>query len=234
MNSNCMRAAVALFTAAFLCAPGMASERPAPNPADVRDILTVNQFHQAGIDKLSSDELAALNAWLGSSLNKLAPSSNPAAKALDVRDLMSVNEFRQTGLDKLTPDELAALNASLGAAMTKPAATPIPAAVATAPVALTRAAPAATTAAFGKEMLAPLPQDAAVPDMLTARISGLFLGWRGETVFKLDNGQVWQQAEPGMFDTRMQNPEITIKKLRFGYLLTFPGRSETLLIRRLH
>lgn len=234
MNPNCMRAAAALFTAVSLCTTCVARETTPPNPADVRDVLTVNQFHQAGIDKLSPNELAALNAWFSSSLDKRAPSPSPATKALDVRDLMSMNQFHQAGLDKLTPDELAALNASLGSSMTKPAAAPIPAAVATAPLALTRAAPAAATAAFGKEMLAPPPQDAAVPDMLTTHISGLFLGWRGETVFKFDNGQVWQQAEPGMFDTRMQNPEVVIKKLRFGYLLTFPGRSETIFIRRLH
>jgi hypothetical protein len=143
---------------------------------------------------------------------------------------MSVNQFHQAGLDKLTPDELAALNASLGAGLSK-SVTPVAAApVAAAPAAVTQPAP--SSASFGKEMLA--PQDTASPEMITTRISGLFLGWRGDTVIKFDNGQVWQQSEPGIFDTRMQNPEVVIKKLRFGYLLTLPGRSETVFIRRVH
>jgi len=31
----------------------------------------------------------------------------------------------------------------------------------------------------------------------------------------------------------MQNPEVVIKKLHFGYLLTLPGRGETVFVVRL-
>jgi hypothetical protein len=232
MNLKRIRAAAVLFSVASMHVPAMASDMTTAKPVDVLDMLTVNQFHQAGIDKLTPDELAAFNAWFNASLNKPASSAGSASPGVDVRDLISMSQFHQAGLDKLTPDELAALNASLGASITKPAAVPVAAPAAAAPVVVTRAAPAPTTAAFGKEMLA--PQDATGPGMLSTHISGLFLGWRGDTVFKFDNGQVWQQSEPGIFDTRMQNPEVVIKKLRFGYLLTIPGRSETLFIRRLH
>jgi hypothetical protein len=36
-------------------------------------------------------------------------------------------------------------------------------------------------------------------DRVTAIVLGRFDGWSGNTVFKLDNGQVWRQARPGTY-----------------------------------
>ncbi len=53
-------------------------------------------------------------------------------------------------------------------------------------------------------------------------IAGNFTGWRGRTVFKLDNGQEWQQAESGMFDGgNVANPAVRIKPMLLGSWLMY-------------
>jgi hypothetical protein len=161
----------------------------------------------------------------------LAGAAMAADKTLDVRDLMTATQFHQTGLDKLTPDELAAFNAWLAAYGHAPAAqaTPVPAAVAT-----TTPVPAAATgtqARFGQEMLT--PEQRGEPKVIETRIPGSFTGWSGNTVFTLENGQVWQQSAPGEFETHLQDPKVVIKKLGFGYLLTIPGQGATVFVKRI-
>lgn len=156
----------------------------------------------------------------------------PAAdKPLDVRDLMTATQFHQTGLDKLTPDELAAFNAWLAAYGRTPTASPPVAAV---PAPSTITPPAATTKAeanFGQEMLT--PEQRGEPMVIETRIPGSFTGWSGNTVFTLENGQVWQQSGPGEFETHLDDPKVVIKKLSFGYLLTIPGQGATVFIKRI-
>lgn len=147
-------------------------------------------------------------------------------KSVDIRDLMSVTQFHQTGLDKLSPQELSALNTWLnqyltdtGAAKrnTNPVMSPAPAASTTA------------VAAFGKEQI---PQETA--QKIESRVDGVLTGWTGTTEFKLENGQVWKQAGPGFEpNINLDHPQVVIKKLAFGYLLTLPGRSENVFVRRI-
>lgn len=175
---------IGLLMMVFCGGVAFAADAPAPKPVDVRDLMSVSQFHQAGLDKLSPDELQALNAWL----DKYAHPVNPAVQS---------------------PTPAAAL-------------TPVP-------------APAAATGAvaFGGEML-PQPKSADVPDVLKTRILGEFDGWTGDTIFKLENGQVWVQAAPGTYETHLENPQITIKKMLVGYLLTIPGQGGTVFVKRIH
>ncbi|MGE5626031.1 MAG: hypothetical protein ACM3ZT_10840 [Bacillota bacterium] len=151
-----------------------------------------------------------------------------ADKPVDVRDLMTANQFHQLGLDKLTPEELAAFNAWLAGygRLSAPAATPAP---------VTKAAPAAATradAGFGQEMLSAAARGE--PDRIETRILGTFTGWNGSTVFKFENGQTWVQAGQGDLDTHLENPQVVIKKLGFGYLLTIPGQGATVFIKRVN
>jgi hypothetical protein len=68
---------------ALLCAlPALAAAQPAPQPSDQRPIeqrMTPEQFRAAGLDKLSPEELAALNAWLRGTLQ--AETTRAAAEA---------------------------------------------------------------------------------------------------------------------------------------------------------
>ncbi|MDE2345726.1 MAG: hypothetical protein KGL13_04585, partial [Gammaproteobacteria bacterium] len=71
------------------------------------------------------------------------------------------------------------------------------------------------------------------PSRIESHIAGHFTGWTGNTVFKLENGQIWKQAATGYFtNIDLDNPEVVIKKLTFGYLLTLPGHGETVFVRR--
>lgn len=51
------------------------------------------------------------------------------------------------------------------------------------------------------------------------RISGTFSGWRGKTLFRLDNGQIWVQRQRGYYRTSMENPEITITRNALGFFV---------------
>lgn len=165
-----------------------------------------------------------------------------ADKPVDVRDLMTATQFHTTGLDKLTPQELAAFNAWLAAygqastpAATPAAAAPVPVPAAApavaAPLATTSAAPAASSVSnFGKEMLS--GELRGEPKRIESQIVGSFSGWHGNTLFKLANGQVWQQTDSSSYDSNLQNPQVVIKRLGFGYLLTLTGHGATVFVKR--
>lgn len=128
-----------------------------------------------------------------------------------------------------------------------PAATPspeaAPAAVATeAPApqpeqtseATPQPAPARTSAAdeFGIERTDERP--GADVDKITSRYKGDFTGWSGDTVFELENGQVWKQIQSGRMSWRATNPMITIERGFMGsYRLSVEGVNRTVRVKRL-
>lgn len=205
---------------------GAAVALAADKTTDVRDLMTANQYRNAGLDKLTSAQLDALNADI-MNISVLAAASKPA----DLENILTARQYRDAGLDGLTPEQIAALNGWLTGYLRSesPAAaapaTPAPVAAAPAP------APAATTgtAAFGATMLKSTVDE---PGSIHTTIQGRFTGWSGSTLFKLANGQVWQQSGPGDYSTQMQDPEVVIKKLHFGYLLTLPGHGQTVFVSR--
>lgn len=49
-------------------------------------------------------------------------------------------------------------------------------------------------------------------DNIHSAIVGEFKGWQGRNIFKLENGQIWKQAESSSFYIpKRNNPDITIK-----------------------
>jgi hypothetical protein len=51
---------------------------------------------------------------------------------------------------------------------------------------------------------------------ILSRIAGKFSGWDGATQFKLENGQVWRQTEPGVYYVKpVDSPAVLIEKV-FG------------------
>ena len=72
------------------------------------------------------------------------------------------------------------------------------------------------------------------PNRIESRILGCFNGWNGHTVFRLENGQAWQQADSSTYEVTLQDPQVVIKRLGFGYLLTLPGHSGTVFVKRIH
>jgi hypothetical protein len=155
----------------------------------------------------------------------------PAPKTMDIRDLMNVTQFDKAGLNKLTPEEIKALNAWLNQYLNACTATPVKATASRNAASLPVAA--SSTAGFGADSMTP-KESPLEPARMETRIAGLFTGWTGDTVFKLENGQIWKQAATGYFtNVELDHPEVVIKKLSFGYLLTLPGHGETVFVRRI-
>ncbi len=64
-------------------------------------------------------------------------------------------------------------------------------------------------------------------------ISGEFTGWEGETIFKLDNGQIWQQAEFDYTYDYEYRPDVTIYQTSSGCRLKVEDVEETIIVRRI-
>lgn len=54
---------------------------------------------------------------------------------------------------------------------------------------------------------------------LVSAIDGNFEGWSGSTIFRLKNGQIWQQRLSGKWKYNKQSPGVRIKKNFFGYFV---------------
>jgi hypothetical protein len=116
-----------------------------------------------------------------------------------LEERMSQAEFRAAGLDKLSPQELQQLNTWLqshgGSGATQ------------------------YVTSSGTPLFYPKASDRETVD---AHVEGTFAGWRGKTVFKLDNGQEWQQAESGSYDSgKMASPTVHIKPMLLGSWLMY-------------
>ncbi len=95
-----------------------------------------------------------------------------------------------------------------------------------------KAAPA-TTPDLGSEQL-----EKAAVEKLEARLVGDFTGWSGNTVFRLDNGQVWQQRKNYITNYRPRDPipapRVTITKGWFGgYDLRVEGVKRSVQVKRI-
>lgn len=64
-------------------------------------------------------------------------------------------------------------------------------------------------------------------------IVGEFNGWDGETIFKLDNGQIWEQAEYDYMYSYSYRPDVTIYETRAGCRMKVEDEEETILVRRI-
>lgn len=57
-------------------------------------------------------------------------------------------------------------------------------------------------------------------DRIESRIVNRFTGWTGNTVFQLENGQVWRQRMDGRYYRAMDKPSVILEKGTFGYWMT--------------
>lgn len=144
--------------------------------------------------------------------------------AIDLRSLMSEDEFRAMGLENLTDEQLQQLGRwfrdhrgqaveSARAQAAAEAEAAAAARVAAAEAEAAAATAAAETAAAESAARAEKPEKAS--EAFTARVLG-FVGWNGKTVFKLSNGQVWQQRMPGRFRYYEDANEVVFDKNVIG------------------
>lgn len=68
---------------------------------------------------------------------------------------------------------------------------------------------------------------------VTANVIPRFHGWSGKTVFRLDNGQTWQQRMTGSFRYTGANSEVVIhKNIMGGYVLEHVESGRSVLVKR--
>ncbi|MCK9539208.1 hypothetical protein [Dokdonella sp.] len=140
----------------------------------------------------------------------IAAGTAGAQSAPTLEERMSQSEFQAAGLEKLSPAELAQLNAWLAAH-----------------------GETQVTGRGGKPLFYP---DSDARTTVKANIQGDFTGWLGHTIFRLDNGQEWQQVETssrhdaGLF----HNPAVEIKPMSFGsWLMVVKGCGCSLRVKRI-
>jgi hypothetical protein len=117
-----------------------------------------------------------------------------AETAPDVRTLMTAEEFKEAGLERLSPSELEALNRWLGHYSVRQASELRP------------------HSEFVKEEVRKVEQEG-----IRTRIAGEFNGWDGHTVFRLENGQVWQQRQPDKWHYSATSPEVELSRNFMGF-----------------
>ena len=109
-----------------------------------------------------------------------------------IEKLMSPEEFRAAGLDKLSPAEREALDRWL----------------------LRYTAGEAEVLQEANEEV----REAKKAFEVVSRIKGDFDGWSGGTLFRLENGQVWEQRLDGRYFYRGEpNPEVRIDRNWLGF-----------------
>lgn len=101
------------------------------------------------------------------------------------------------------------------------------------PAAAAAPAPAAPAspppASFGFEQKAA----AAGPEMIESRISGAFEGWGAHTLFRLDNGQVWQVSDDSRAVMDLRDPKVRVVRGSFGsFFLEVEGRNQRARVKR--
>ena len=112
-----------------------------------------------------------------------------AAQVLpSIKKLMSHEEFTKAGLTKLSDEEIKALDAWLQKH--------------TMEVAKVVAAKAA-----------PEPKDG----VIETQVDGTFTGWSGDTVWKMTNGQIWQQAAYAYHYHYAYRPKVLIYRSSSGW-----------------
>jgi hypothetical protein len=70
-------------------------------------------------------------------------------------------------------------------------------------------------------------------DLIESRIDGDFEGWDGDTIFKLINGQIWQQVSYDYTYHYAFMPKVLIFKTTGGYKMKVEGVHKTIYVERL-
>lgn len=155
--------------------------------------------------------------------------ASPLVAAEGFLKSLPADQFAAAGLNKLTPEELAQLEALIAdrEADAKAATTTLAAA----------AKPEAKVSGPGwLRALVTLQETSEKPEgaeAIVSRLAGDYEGWNGRTVFKLENGQVWQQAGAGeRIDDKRRAPAVKIYPGMMGaYWLEIEGVRERVKVR---
>lgn len=73
----------------------------------------------------------------------------------------------------------------------------------------------------------------ATPSVIESQIDGEFEGWDGDTIFKLMNGQIWQQSSYDYHYHYAYMPKVVIYRSGSGYKIKVDGVDQAIAVRRL-
>ena len=128
-----------------------------------------------------------------------SPQSPPPS--LTVQQFMSQAEFQKAGLNKLSPEELLALNRWFET--------------------------------FTGKLYRNLTSSPSTASVIESCIEGDFEGWDGETIFKLDNGQIWQQDSYDYTYHYAYRPKVLIYRSGGVYKMKVEDVEEAITVKRL-
>lgn len=154
-----------------------------------------------------------------------------AAPAKSLREVLTAEEFAKAGLNKLSEEELAFLSARVLAQESSGASAVNASGEATPIASLPQG-----EAAFGHEQKLgeTIVKVQRVPKQMRSRIVGPFKGWRSNTQFKLENGQVWQVIDGSSFDEVLESPEVLVEKGLVGtFFLSIKGYGSRCKVKRI-
>lgn len=135
-------------------------------------------------------------------------------------DRLSEEERKAMGLDRLSPEQVAALNALVQRDRQQGVAQVREQAKAELREEVKAQVKAEVRQQAKAEARTELQQAREAETRVLSRIAGKYSGWDGATQFKLENGQVWRQAEPGVFYTKpVENAAVLIEKVYGGWRL---------------
>lgn len=77
------------------------------------------------------------------------------------------------------------------------------------------------------------PRQAPSAEIIESQIEGEFSGWDGETIFKLTNGQIWQQAAYAYTYTYKYRPKVLIFGSGGSYQMQVEGMDSRIRVTRL-
>jgi hypothetical protein len=147
-----------------------------------------------------------------------------------LEEQMTGKDFTASGLDKLSPEELAALNAWIRARSLATLDTPKAGSAAVYTGAAAGAGQTGDVRGFETEQARNMDRST-----ITSRIVGTFTGWDGQTVFTLENGMIWEQADKDKFYVKaIENPVVNIEPGMFRtWKLSVEGYSSDCRVERI-
>lgn len=129
---------------------------------------------------------------------------------------LSPEERKAAGLDRLTPEQLAALNVLVKRDRDSGEKSLRAVVRAELKEEVKKEAKAEAKVEVRKET----EERQIAETRVLSRIVGKFSGWDGKTIFKLENGQAWRQADPDVHYVKpVDSPAVLIEKVFGGWRL---------------
>ena len=151
-----------------------------------------------------------------------------------IEERMSRAERQATGINKLTSAELEALNAWLSRQQAEVVEREVAEATQAIEAQQQQREESQDRRGLRERIADVFTGDNNDSDTITSRLVGTFDGWDGETVFELENGMVWRQAETNLYTVRAtNNPEVVIRRGLFDrWRLQVKGYNKRLTVER--